>query len=543
MRLQQALSLAPAKPEDVLHQFQEQYDSLIRSGNYAPFVWPYRALGPHLLILYLLLPPTDSKFMNWARYPVFALIVYLSVSAIRECRSSAVTVAYGIGLLNAWTILWSATFLIFNHARKDFKRIERRSQDQIEEKNVPPDVVDGLTSGLEVSAPTEPKSRRPNGSFPNRSASKTSYPDGLTDDEKSPNNQQTSVSISKPSIYKWQNLPHGALHRLDWVTDLVTNFRGLRWAHQISGTLPPPPHIQTSLHYPNEPPENNHTYPSRKSLLRSNLLAFIFCCITLDILKALMSRDPYFWSLPPSAPSPFPYPHAFRLLLSIICTYTSLLTIFLLAPLGFACLLGPQILGSHASPWLYPRYFGSPAQVWRKGLAGLWGEWWHQLFRYAFEATGEFIGGDVLGLKKKSQLGSFSRVVTAFLCSGALHACASHTTLGDTRPMQGAFAFFALQPVGIIIQRTFTGWIRKRGFMHKIPTWMRGVGNVLVVLAWCGLTGPCVADDFAAGGIWLYEPLPISPVRGIMGEGWLRWGGPWVRWHFGDKWWQSGLAF
>lgn len=543
MKFEQMLGLAPAKPEDVLDQFQKLYNKLIQSGDHKPFVWPYRALGPHLLILWLLLPPTALTSVNWARYLVFALIVFLSVSAIRECISSSVTITYGIGLLNAWTILWSATFIIFNNAREDFKRIERRPQEQTDGKNLQADKGVGFTSDLADPNPAELQNCRLNASSPYGIASETSDSDHRGDDVQSGNYQRSSVSISKPGNFNWQKLPHSMLHRLDWVTDLVTNFRGLGWAHQIPGTLPPPPHIQASLYYPNQPPENKHLYPSRSSLLRSNLPAFVLCCVALDILKALVSRDPYFWSLPPSVPSPFPYPRLCRLLLSVACTYTALLSIFVLAPLGFACLLGPQILGDHASPWLYPRYFGSLVQLWKKGLAGLWGGWWHQLFRYAFEAAGEFLSGTLLGLDKGSTLGSIVRVFTAFVCSGALHACASYTTLGNTRPMQGAFAFFALQPMGIMAQRAFTGWARQQGLREKIPAWIRGTGNILVVLAWGWFTGPLIADDFAGGGIWLIEPLPISPTRGILGGGWWRWGGTWVRWHSGDRWWKSGLAF
>ena len=541
MILQQMLGLALAKPEDVLVHFQKLYNNLIKSGDHEPFVWPYRALGPNLLILYLLLPPTVLRSVKWARYPAFALIVFWSVSAIRECRSSSVTIAYGIGLLNAWTILWSATFIIFNDARKDFKRIERRSQEQAERKTLLADKRVGFASGLEDFDSAELQSR-PNGSHP-ETASRKSDANQHGDDVQAAKDQQSSASINKEGKFLWQKLPRSMLHRIDWVTDLVTNFRGLGWAHQIPGTLPPPSHIQASLYYPNQPPENKHIYPSRTSLLRSNLPAFILCCVALDILKALVSRDPYFWSMPPSVPSPFPYPRLCRLLLSVAFTYTALLSTFLLAPLGFACLLGPPLLGDHASPWLYPPYFGSPVQVWRKGLAGLWGGWWHQLFRYAFEAAGEFLGGTLLGLDRNSMLGSMVRVFTAFICSGALHACASYTTLGKTRPMQGAFAFFALQPMGIMAQRAFTGWVRQRGSREKVPTWIRGTGNLLVVLAWCWFTGPLIADDFAAGGIWLIEPLPISPVRGMMGAGWWRWGGAWARWHSGDMWWKSGLAF
>ena len=135
------------------------------------------------------------------------------------------------------------------------------------------------------------------------------------------------------------------------------------------------------------------------------------------------------------------------------------------------------------------------------------------------------------------------RVLVAFACSGALHACASYATLGDTRPISGAFMFFMLQPVGIIAQKAFSGWMKSTGLREKMPLWLRYAGNMAVVVGWCFLTGPNIADDFAATGIWLYEPLPISPLRGLRGEGWWCWGGGWVRWHSAERWWQSGLAF
>ncbi|KAI4142167.1 MAG: hypothetical protein L6R39_005061, partial [Caloplaca ligustica] len=122
------MAAPPVGPREVLTKFHAEYHAAVQAGKYQPFKWPYRALGPYLLIGYLLLPPSRSRAVYLLRYPVFALIIYLSVTAIRECRSPAVTVSYGIGLLNAWTILWSATFLIFNDGRADYQRIERQAR-------------------------------------------------------------------------------------------------------------------------------------------------------------------------------------------------------------------------------------------------------------------------------------------------------------------------------------------------------------------------------------------------------------------------------
>ncbi|KAL8810192.1 MAG: hypothetical protein Q9200_002777 [Gallowayella weberi] len=530
----------------VIDRFRTEYDVAIAAGESQPFVWPHRALGPYLLILYLLLPPSPSPIVYYARFPLFALIIYLSVIATYECRSPAVTVGYGIGLLNSWTILWSAALLIFNDGRRDYQRIERqeRPHDATAEKNLVEN-IQGDTSALDGSTTDGLKLLHPIGELPEPEP-EPSITDTITPTFESPEvfAPQDPIPPASFQIYTWQSLPRNFLHRLDFILDLVTNFRGVRWTHQGPGTHPPPPHVRESLTNPETPPSlPPNAYPTHRTLFIKNLQSFILCSLTLDALKYLTSLDPYFLAQGQDTPSPFLFPRTTRLVLSLLFTYTSLLNIFLLAPLVLACILGPGILGPHASTWLYPPYYGPLSHVAEKGLAGLWGGWWHQLFRYAFEAAGESIGGKLLGLPKKSILGGVVRAMTAFTCSGLLHACASYTILGKTNPIRNSFLFFAVQPVGILAQRALSIYLKQKGYREAIPPWMRRTGNVIVVLAWCRLTGPWIADEFAAGGIWLYEPLPVSLIRGIRGEGWWRWGGDWVRWYSGDRWWRNGLVF
>ncbi|KAL9130550.1 MAG: hypothetical protein Q9175_006995 [Cornicularia normoerica] len=528
MLLPNLFNSTPASHHDALRQFQQRLDEGLASGEYKPFVWPYRALGPHLLILYLLLPPTQSKVVYYARYPLFALIIYLSADSILNCRSSMVTVGYGIGLLNAWAVLWSATLIIWNDARGKFKRIEEHDG---ADGSLPSDQADGATKGVTTGA-----ERLVDGVL------KARHVDGEAKDSPGSPHKDTKISdSSRGEIYVWQTLAPTFHHRLDWVCDLVSNFRGVRWNHQISGLPPPPPHIQSSLQDPSIPSADARSHVTRADLIRRDLPNFLLCLIALDVLKTVTLHDPYFWGLPPSTPSPFPYPRLFRISLSLVFVYTSLSTIFLLSPLVFGVILGPNILGQHAWPWLYPSFFGSLSQVYRKGLAGLWGQWWHQLFRYAFEQAGEF-AGRTTGWEKKSQKGMLLRIAVAFACSGTLHACASYTTLGDTRPIYGSFGFFMLQPVGIIAQRTASGWMKSRGLRARIPARLRGIANLVVVAVWCYVVGPMVADELAATAIWLYEPLAVSPIRALGGDRIWRWGGRWVRWYSADRWWRSGLA-
>ena len=511
----------PTSSNEILAQFQSRFTNLLSSGDYTPFVWPHRAFGPYLLIFYLLLPPTNSKTIYYARYPLFGIIIYLSINSIRECRSATVTAGYGIGLLNAWAVLWSASLIIINDARADFRRIEEQKGDS---KRLPADIVDGRSTGLDNSSSKHLLSRTLDGQI-----------------DRSEQDQSKNSDSPKQIRYRYQGLPTTFRHRLDWVLDLVSNFRGVRWTYQISGLATPPKHIQSSLDDSSLPKPNDHSHLCRTDLLRRDLPIFILNCVAVDILKTVTSQDPYFWGLPPSTPSPFPFPVVSRLILTLLFVYTSLLNIFLLAPLVFGVLLGPRYIGEHSWPWLYSPYFGPLEQVWKKGIAGFWGGWWHQLFRFAFEQAGEWVGR-VVGWEKKSLRGMALRVLVAFGCSGILHACASYTSLGNTRPIGGSFMFFMIQPVGIFGQKAVTAWMRKVGLRERIPPWLREFGNVMVVMAWCYLVGPNIADEFAATGIWLYEPLPISCVRGLRGEGWWHWSGSWVRWHTGERWWQSGLA-
>lgn len=449
-----------------------------------------------------------------------------------------VTVGYGIGLINAWSVLWAGTLVLFLDGRGEVKRIEARAGRKEGAGGVDGQ-VDGedasKTNGKEWDGDVKSELRRRKGVENADELGQNKGPHQAKED----------------SGFRWQGLPKGLLHRMHWVTELVTNFRGLRWSHQISG-LPYPNtsslqafaesiSLQTDSIRAASSSSPSRPYPNRSSLLRYNLISWIATLVLLDALHFLCLQDTYFWGVSSPAPSPFPFQRTSRLILSLIHVYASLNSILLLSPLVFASPIGKSLLGEMAWPWLYPPLFGSPMEVWRKGLAGFWGGWWHQMFRLAFDQLGEFIARP-LGWEKKSVKGGILRVVAAFAASGTLHACASYTTLGDTQPAR-PFMFFALQPVGLMGQRAVALWMKKVGIRERIPALVRGAANLGFVVMWASLTGPLLADDFARSGIWLYEPLPISPLRGLAGEGWWRWGGQWVSWRTDERWWKSGLVF
>lgn len=516
---------SPATAYALLAHYRNLADSLYASDTYTPFIYPIHVLAPTCLCAYLLIPPIKPssslyKPVFYLRYPVFSVIVCAAISTIRGCRSGTVTVAYGIGLVTALGLLISATFLVFGDARGDFGRWER-SDGRVE--------TEREGEGIKELNRASGASGRIEGVWRNRGVDKFKSNILISNGE-----AESEIALAYPSYrsastnqiseYIFQPLPSTFLHRLDWVLDLMTNLRGINWSYRA----------------PHQPPRLPSPRRTRSELLRSTIFSFITNYFLIDFLKTLTLYDSYFLTLSaePSS-SPFLFPFASRILVSAAFAYTSLRGIFLLEPL-FACILGPRILGRHADPALHPPYFGSVRLISKKGIAGLWGGTWHQLFRVPFESTGEFLARRLgAGWERRTRKGKILRMITAFTLSGILHAAASYTTLPPTKPLSEAFLFFAIQPLGILAQLAIAEWIRHQGWREKIPGWAREAASAGFVCAWCMATGPLIARDFSRNGIWLYEPVPISFARG----GRWCWGGQWVRRWGKEKWWERGLAF
>jgi hypothetical protein len=114
----------------------------------------------------------------------------------------------------------------------------------------------------------------------------------------------------------------------------------------------------------------------------------------------------------------------------------------------------------------------------------------------------------------------------------------------------GSGLFFALQGVGVVAWGAVADAVRGSRWwrdtkIRKGGRWVRIVGkavNLVGTIGWLYLTAPLFADDVARCGIWLFEPLPVSFVKGWLGMGWWRWGGRWAAVEAGREWWLRGLA-
>lgn len=263
-----------------------------------------------------------------------------------------------------------------------------------------------------------------------------------------------------------------------------------------------------------------------------------------------MIQDPYFLGLAPlTTPSPYTFlePHPIltrflRLVLALSFTHIALALIFTLSPIIFPLL--PQSLTRvplrHSA--MYPPLF-SPlfSTISHSGLAGFWGKCWHQMFRFGISQPGLYITKH-FDLTPKGDAARAVQVFVAFFLSGCIHASAGYTSFPPSgnvsRSFSGPLCFFLMQAVGVLLQ----SWIGRMVKSRSFPDMVRKVGSAGYVVLWLYFTGPLLADDFARVGVWLFEPLPVSFVRGLIGQGWWKWGGRWAGWSPREEWWLKGLA-
>ncbi|WPG98682.1 Hypothetical protein R9X50_00147600 [Acrodontium crateriforme] len=516
-------------PRQVVLYYDSVYDSLIESGQAYPFLYPWGGIGVYVVFIYLLIDHRHSVLLRRLRYVVFAFVCAFSCRSIATNKARMPSSAFGVGLISAFAILISYANLIASDAQSEFTRLERRRG-------------------------------KPN---PNGSGLKLRYRAELA-----------KTWHGRSGRLYWQSYPSSFIDRVDWAGDLFTSFRGTGWSFQIAQIPGLPRWAEIEISHKSDDDDDEgpvghdesqkiirgksgiRRFTSRKALISNTITHMVIDYLALDVIKTLMNNDPYFWGYtstthcPVSIPSRLCTSHIFlksyRLTLSLAGIYTALHFIFKLGPLIFAGLLGPKYLGVKGETWMNPAdMFSDPHVISTQGLAGWWGTWWHQTFRLAFSAPTHTILS-LLHIKPKTTMGKTITLFVAFILSGLLHASGSYTQLGRTQPIHGPMTFFTLQPIGIIAQQLGTAMLRHMGILGITPKPIKKIGNLIFVHVWFYFTAPLLVDDFAQGGIWLYEPIPISVLRGLgfgMGDdGWWCWfGGP--GWRSGRSWFDTGIAF
>ncbi|KAF1915726.1 membrane bound O-acyl transferase family-domain-containing protein [Ampelomyces quisqualis] len=532
----------PRSHYDVIEHYYAQYDKQIASGEYQPFLYPWGTLGAAVVIVYLLIPHQNRPWLKKCRFLAFAWITGFATYTMTYTRAKGMAPAFGIGLMSSWSVAWCSAILVCNDCQTDFQRIER---------------LEGVFGRSRQQSLQDPDKR-----------------DSATDKKEVQNEmiKGTSGPSRRHGTFAWQPYPLTPfIERVDWVLDIFCNFRGAGWNWRTSALPPPPRFIQEEVRLNSvagtRPPKTSNRihagqvkgYTTRRALLRANTYTFVTGYILLDLLKTLLMHDPYFWSPYPSRSHPAPkfYPssptliHMMRLTLSMLSIQTALSTIFSLGPIFFCGIVGPSLLGARAHPFMYPDAWARYTAVLDKGLAGWWGNWWHQTFRFAFsEPARRMLESTGSPLSDKHSIGAKTvHLAVAFGLSGAVHACGSHTSAGSTRPLHDPLTFFMVQAAGVWAEAALSLLVAPRR-RRLLPLWVRRCGTFVYVHAWFYFTGHRLCNDFARGGVWLFEPVPLSLFRGLgfgadARDGWWCWGGVTrvVRWHVGDRWWTTGIAF
>ncbi|TVY36969.1 hypothetical protein LSUB1_G005480 [Lachnellula subtilissima] len=553
---------------EVAAVYRQEFYKHVAEGSLRPIVFPYHLYGLLLLLTYLCIPHTKRPYLYKARWLVLGAIAAFQWKTLCDTSSASITTAFAAGLVSAWVLVLSVTWLVFYRPQFDSMRVElrmetgfgnggRRAEGEGEQVDTYGDAVCVENSHL--------RRRKETNGYTNGEAK-----EGVRDIVK-----LTSVVKEAPktgslqlSEYYWQSYPDKLSERINWVMDHLLNFRGPGWNWAIPILPTYPPSVKQALG--ENPTVESRTGVSKIGFKRPdtrkqlfwergksahcfrdiNIPHFIAGYFLLDATKTFLMKDPYFIFGPTTYDPPLYFqslsPSALWLIRQTTTGSALILALevaFLTGSIAQCLLLGPKVLGLRGHAWQYSTNWGSISNVLNKGLNGFWGSFWHQTFRFAFAAPTNFLIKNKY-IEARSTAAKFLGLFFAFGISGFLHLAGSVSQLPQTYPWN-SMILFLLQPIGILIQATACSYLRP--FIEKLPKPCRQVGNLVYTLLFLFSTCWLMGDDFARGGVWLFEPVPISPLRGlgygVEGDGWWCWGHIGVGWYTGEHWWESGVAF
>ncbi|KAM7207024.1 hypothetical protein V8F33_000123 [Rhypophila sp. PSN 637] len=545
-------------PALILSHYRSVFHAKILTGQAKYFVLPYSILGPTILpIVYLAIPHKNRPWLYQARWAVAALMVGLSVDLLVGGTSSAnIVVAYGTGLVAVWGLIWGLTVLLVLDPQNEAARVVKRRR----RKTKRTAAGNGHAENGDVAAGRVKKDKEAASSAIDESVA-------LVEDEYE---------------HYWQYYPADGslLERLGWVMDLSVALKGIGWNFASSALPhPPPPAAQSPNDGPlvnlSSTPQISRTGSTRhqttSSFILNRLSHIIITLLVLDLCTLIARRDPYFALGPSYPPSQLP-PYLASLHPEVLSLARSLTTfIALLSGLDFylnfhqlitffssTCLLPAGFL-NWSSPcadelWQYPSPFGPfVLNVLDNGLTGFWGGFWHQTFRIGFTAPVTFLTKNgYLASKEQKTTKQILTLASAFTLSACIHAAGAWTCVPEQTRIHAPFLFFGFSFIGILAEQTLWGYLKT--WRCEPPTWLRRIGNLVWVTGWLHFTGRWTfIDDLCSAGLFLFEPIPISPLRwlrvmdsGLEGDDgkWWRWDeeyrGRWVSGLEG-RWWEGGL--
>lgn len=544
-----AASQVPLAPL-ALSSYRQIFFEQVEQGQRRQIVLPQAFFIPFILpIIWLAIPHNGRSWLYRARWFIFVLALLVNYEQAARASSNNVGWAVVSGLMSTYGTMLCFQHMILTNPQRDAARIIKVSFGKYPDRAFAP---------LGELPPPQPSAKPEYTACPGTAA---------TNPHLKPQSESTASHIvdtpdfDTTSSYIWQRFPSEApiLARLGWAADLVLSFRGAGWSSSIS--VIPKPYTSTAIQdgqpvcvasIPSVTRAGFEYIHSPVSFLRHRLKVLVGACLVLDFLGTFMMKDPYFifgreksveYALPWYLAGLSPWRlEAYRQLFSITGAFWAVAAAYSVADMAHYCVV-IYWCPYRNIPWLYTSAFGSFGEVFDRGLAGLWGSWWHQTFRQQFLGPSAFLLKKGL-IRKGTMSGNLVGLLSTFAMSGLLHGMGSLSAVPSTK-LWSQPVFFLLQGVGIILQQQLAS-ILQRTF-PVIHITMRRAGNALFTLLWLYATAALFNDDMAAMGLWLLEPVPFSVFRalgfGFPGDAVWRWDSSYVfRWHSGRHWWQSGIA-
>ncbi|KAF7541209.1 hypothetical protein G7Z17_g12015 [Cylindrodendrum hubeiense] len=558
-----ATTLLPDLGDLARLSYRDAFARAVAEHRVRPLILPYSLLGPFILCpLWLAIPHTNRPWLYHTRWLVIGLVVVVDLDIILSTSSRNVACAYGAGLMGLWGILLTFDLLVWSRPQFDAARavlLPKSTNVGVTANGPNPrggemgdGTGDGAGDGTDIEGPRENGLRQ---RIPDSVATSDSHVHVVA---KASRNDE--MPQHKDPDYVWQPFPEDGsfLQRLNWSMDFVTNYRCIGWNRSVPSV--PLPQIPARIRAGD--PVSLHGMPVvsrsgyRRSLTKSEFIwarvrTVAALYLVLDFLAVFMVKDPYFIYGPDRSDGHSLPPFLSRLPSWALLTYRELFSLagFLAAIAAIFNLhdILQYYVFSHIFPirgelWQYTSIFGSFSQVLDRGLAGWWGAWWHQTFRLQFSSPATYLIRKRY-LSKGTLTAQIVTMFVSFFQSGLLHASGSQSSMPNTKIWRSP-AFFVLQPPGIMVQQSLNRVMDI--YLPRIPKIFRQAFNLLFTLAWLQVTAQLFCDDIASTGLWLLEPVPISPFRwlgfGHPNDHWWRWNRELLpMWYSGDYWWTSGL--
>ncbi|KAJ7132820.1 membrane bound O-acyl transferase family-domain-containing protein [Mycena crocata] len=224
-------------------------------------------------------------------------------------------------------------------------------------------------------------------------------------------------SVKPPQVKPISQEGLGA--RLSWAWHLFTSVRGIGWAHEPVGVLPPRP------------------TGTRAQFVIKRLASLVFCWLLFDLAVWHNGLHPSFSR---GGESLTAYGWVWRY--QCVGGWATSAYIGMAMPNCVLSILSVTLGRSDPEDW--PWLFGSFSETW--SIRRFWGRTWHQIMRRFVSSHGRLVCR-ILGLTPGTNASSYVQLYTAFFMSSIVHYLSDYMALQSWHG--GSMKFFMAQAVAI----------------------------------------------------------------------------------------------